>query len=701
MKPKLLLYLTADTNPRKNAVAATLSWAAEAAGWFFEVYYDAYRIGDHYGGGDPDWMPPGSLTGGVMTGAHHHERLYLLLHRFETTVLIDGPVAFGPVLEQLEVPRFHVAGIVETYQQAFQVLGLSLPETALVVDARPRADLAGIDAYLYPEIANRRALGLEMHSLGEGDLAHLARAGVQQLYTLYLGAKGLKKLAEMTSALRPDGTPANTAWPPEALDTLQPEDDFATLTERVARRWLESCAGGWILADPTAVAAWLPEAWRERRLAIYSKPQRRIIQRLEDELTKSTSAVLGRQYEDGDFFALSSLGLAFQLIDPCRPPFPVLRLAGYRWVSDSQRAEPSAQEPGDEQLRTWAREGRVLVSVIFWTGMIREVENLYRIVDLVALTRMKGGLALTIPALEYQPEAPLELLRTPLERGGVFPHLEMLLASCGMGASIESRMPEGRLAEHLRAAQCALDRLGVPAEWRPQGWWATMDPIMQPVAQPRLPLTPSIQPRKPFLQLRYQSPAVQGTPKPPPALEDEDRALDTASPAAPARRPSMRRRAGNWVREHGLRSLLAPYRPYEFFTPGPIRPEVVEAVRGAGLRYMFSKAGFGLPPTVLHQDAEFIALNYTVGQWDGWTPFETINTVHDLRQAERHLLGAKRPGWLVGTLDTCLWAFTGPIWERAAGLHAIATFVARGGDSGRLINVTPGVVARYARLLNG
>jgi hypothetical protein len=54
----------------------------------------------------------------------------------------------------------------------------------------------------------------------------------------------------------------------------------------------------------------------------------------------------------------------------------------------------------------------------------------------------------------------------------------------------------------------------------------------------------------------------------------------------------------------------------------------------------------------------------------------------------------------VGQLDTCLWAFTGPIWERAAGLRAIADFVARGGDSGRLMNVTPRVVARYARLLN-
>jgi REP element-mobilizing transposase RayT len=368
------------------------------------------------------------------------------------------------------------------------------------------------------------------------------------------------------------------------------------------------------------------------------------------------------------------------------PPAPVGVPTGVTGITES--------EPDDDQLRAWAREGRVLVSVIFWTGMIRELENLPRVIDLVALTRMKGGLALTLPALEYQPEGPLELLRIPLDRGGVFPHLELMLASCGLGATIESRMPEGWLAQYLLATNAAFDRLGVPLAWRPKGWWATMDAEMRPLPKPRLPITPKFQAHAPFLQLRYQSPGGQQAPAPASA-----RAVGSAAPPAAARHPGLKRQLGDWVREHGLRAMLAPYRPYEFFAPGPLRKEVIEALRGAGLRYWFSKAGFGRPPTILYQDADVIALNYTVGHWDGWTPFETINSVADLRHAERRLLATKRPGWLVGTLDTCLWAFTGPIWERASGLRAIADFVARGGDSKRLINVTPGVIARYARLL--
>ncbi len=721
MKPKLLLYLTADANPAKNAVAATLAWAAQAAGWFFEVYYDAYRLGEHYGGGDPAWLPPGYLTGGTMVGAHHHERLYLLLHRFETVVFTDGPVAFLPTLEQLDVPRHAVSGFADLYTRAFKVLGQSMPEQAVVIDARPRRDLAGVDAYLYPDIADKRALGLEITALTVDDVRGLAQAGLRRVQLSLVGERGQQKLkgllAEITVALKLD----------EPIDVLAPEDDYGSITERVVRRWrkprsgwVEEPVGGWVLADPTAVASWIPDASRDRRLAIYSKPQSLVLKRLKDELWEVSGlerTVFGRQYEDSDFFALSALGLPFQLIDPCRPPFPVLRMTEYRWETEQAAPQANRQtplnladsEPTDEQLRAWAREGRVLTSVIFWTGMIREMENLPRVLDLVALSKMKGALALTVPAMEYQPEA-LELLRVPLERGGVFPHLEILLASCGMGAAIESRLPAGFLSDYLQESNYELERLGVPAEWRPQGWWATMDPEMLPLPRPKLPLTPKLQAQRPFLQLRYHSPASTAVVPPPPLPEEIEEAEhpapadgDTrAMPPAhtPARRPGLKRRLGNWVREHGLRAMLAPYRPYEFYAPGPIRKEVVEAVRGAGLRYMFSKAGFGTPPTVLYQDADFIALNYTVGHWDGWTPFETINTVDDLRRAEKKLLRAGRPGWLVGQLDTCLWAFTGPIWERAHGLREIADFVARGGDSGRLINVTPRVVARYARLLN-
>ena len=700
MKPRLLLYLTAASVAERNAVAATLAWAAERAGWLFEVDYDAYRLGEHYGGGDPDEAPEGLLTGGTLIGGRRHERLYLLLHRFDTLVITQGDVAFDAALRQIGVARLAPTNAHELYEQAFAALGVPLPTSSVILDAAPQPGLRGLDAYGYPEIIERQALAFEASALTAKTLAWLAAHNARDLRTLWLGDAQARRLA----ALAPSD--ASLASLP-ALEELSPSDTFQSVTERLARRWLPAYRGGWVLADPLTVSAWLPEAARERRLAIYGKPQREIIRRLRDELAASQAAVLGRQYEDADFFDLSELGIAFQLIDPARPPFPALRHAGYDWSAGSSAAlaAPGAEEPDDAQLARWAAEGRVLTSLIFWTGMIRELENLPQIVDLVALTRLKAGLALTVPALEYQPEGPLESLRVPLERGGVYPHLELLLASCGLGAAIESRMPPGRLAAYLAASQRRLDELGLPPSMRPVGWWTTMDPDMIALPQPKLPVMPALERGAPFVRLRYTSASAQlaeaqraeARELEPPAdvgAEAASEATDRAEATL-----SRKQRIGAWARAHGFDAMLAPYRPYEHFAPGDPRPDVLAAARAAGLRYMFSKAGFGDPPRALSLDRDFIALNYTAGRWDGWTPFETINDPRDLRSAEKRLLARREPGWLVGTLDSCLWTFSGPIWRRGAALHEIATYLAGGGDSGRLVNVTPRVVARYARLI--
>ena len=154
------------------------------------------------------------------------------------------------------------------------------------------------------------------------------------------------------------------------------------------------------------------------------------------------------------------------------------------------------------------------------------------------------------------------------------------------------------------------------------------------------------------------------------------------------------------VEKAGLQQHFLPYRPYEFFRAGPLKNDIVEAVKSSGLSYMFSKSGFGPAPIILYQDEDFIALNYTAGQWDGWTPFETVNDVSDLRTAERSLSRRKRPGWIVSTIDSCLWTFGGEFWKSGGRLYRIAEFCAGGGDSGRLINVRPHTVSRYARIMD-
>ena len=68
-------------------------------------------------------------------------------------------------------------------------------------------------------------------------------------------------------------------------------------------------------------------------------------------------------------------------------------------------------------------------------------------------------------------------------------------------------------------------------------------------------------------------------------------------------------------------------------------------------------------------------------------------------RAERRLLQARQPGWLVSNVDSPLWALPGERWEHGSRIYRMAALAARGGASGQLVNVTPNVVARYARTL--
>jgi hypothetical protein len=256
--------------------------------------------------------------------------------------------------------------------------------------------------------------------------------------------------------------------------------------------------------------------------------------------------------------------------------------------------------------------------------------------------------------------------------------VELLLACSGGGVLLESEAPAEQFSRALRRAVDELaDRLG-GRDRLPRGWWPLMDAPLIPRAPRRL----VTHPEAPYLRVRYQ-------PHPPEAAGDGD---DTA-------RGRTRRSPRALVRESPLGALFEPARPFTDFRPGAPGRAVLEAVRDAGFEYALTASAFSGPPRAVVDVPGLVALTYTAGRWDGWSPFITVNGLSDLRRAERRLLRGGRPGWLIGTLDTCLWAFTGEVWDRGRELYAICRWIAEGGSAGRLVNVTPRTAARYARLL--
>jgi hypothetical protein len=642
-RPKLLLYLAAADDPMRLAVGPTLAAAAERAGWRFECYYDALRRGRHFGGGDPASAPPGWPNGSLVAGGRHADELRWLATHHEISAVGDPLSSLWPALEELGAHA--VARSTEprhVYEAAFAHLGEPVPRLALVVDATPQgAHAVNLAPYLYPAL-----LG------GEPTIGLEASAGRDALD------------AERFEGLFVD---PKVSWL-DSNDGFVGDRDYAGLTAELAERYAD-WAQGVLLGDPDLVAAQLGRAARLRLVPLYGRPQVDAVARAQGIVSRAREPIYGRQYDDRDFFELARHGRGLQVVD-AGPPFE----SGRGMSAPPPDAEVA--EPDDEELERWAREGRVLSTLLFWCGMVRELDCLPRLIDLAAETGVAAGLVTTAEALELAGGAPLFLLGVPRGRGGTSGSLEVLLGSTGRGVAAETLLPHEGFATALEEAFAATaSRL--PPALRAEGWWPLLDAPLQPARPPRV-------------AWRSSGPRILFTPRGSASADEGG--------AAPARK-DLRSLARGFAARTSLERLLEPRRPFEDQRPGGLDLNVVEAVHQAGFSYMWTKAAFGRP-AVLFRREDFVALTLTAGNWDGWSPFYTVGGVRDLRRAERRLLRSGRPGWLVGTIDSPLWALSGEVLERGSALYRMADVTARGGASGRLVNVTPRVVARYARLLD-
>jgi hypothetical protein len=634
-RPRLLIFFAPADHPHRDAVCATLSWLAAAEGRLFECYYDGVPSGVHFGGGLPWRVDPADLRGGTFIGGRHVEQFEILLDRFECQAACLGGTIFSPLLSAAEVPlRAKSDDVVEFYRQLFTDSSVEWPDTLCVVGRGE--DAVSAIPYACQEIAHRRVLGI-----ADGDVG---------------AVEGLSPGMTVEHLWSSDGPPRGS------------ESSVEYRSLAMASRWHESTRG-YLLGDPELIGRWIPTAVRKGWAPVYGIPQVNIVNQLSPQL-ETVPVVWGRQQDDADFLALSKAGVAFQLIDPGRPPFPVISES----TRDGIRAAQRSPEPPDDELSRWAEEGRVVSTVIFWAGMVRELECFYALAEILQGTRLNAGVALTTPAFEFADTNPLSLVGVGRDLGGLADQVDLLVASAGLGGMIESAAPPERFARTLDASVAALSKLVRAGDQLPKGWWGVMDAPLLPRQLSRV----SVQASPPALKLRYRR-----------------RPLMPLAGGTAAGRADMRSR----IRESPLGKLFEPIRPFDEFRPGGPLRSVLGAVGAAGFEYAMTKAEFGAPPTIVTGVEGLTVLNYTAGRWDGWTPFETINDMGDVDRAERRLLRGGRPGWLVGGIDACLWTFSGHILDRGRELREICMRLARGGASGRLINVTPRTAARYARLL--
>lgn len=465
---RLWLLISHLERPDVHLAIPTVAWIARKAGVEFECYLESERSGRLF-----------ARTGSTVLGGRHHQQFNYLNAAFDVEVILLGPTSvFRSSIDAFGTPLLtETDSLIDLYEILLAEAGLDDADHRLLfgpVDpVEGKAGPIEIGPYLFPDIFYREALAFPASSLDEAaDLA--TERPLEAVHQLFLS---LTQKKEVLSAF------------PQAdqIDAVREEDTIGTVTLRIAERWKHR-AEGVAFGDPPAILSQLSSLCRESRIAVYApKEKLNPSDVVYSAYTEETSAIsddvvrlaeevgnrvlVGRQTGDGDLFAWSKSGVCLQIMDPNRPPFPVVKTVAHRW------AEPERDlfdlEPDDAQLRRYAEEGKLLSTLLWHSGEMAHNEAMVNLLDLVSYTGVKMGIGVHAARYETCPQL-WEMLNVPRERGGVQGLIEPLLHSGGMGVLAEVGCPPHLLQEHCEEAMSRIRALAGEGS-APRGYYAFMD----------------------------------------------------------------------------------------------------------------------------------------------------------------------------------------------------------------------------------
>jgi len=633
---KLLLFLTSYANPQRDMIAATLAWVAEKLDLNFEVYYESYFSGKHFSPYKRE-----DHFGSTVIGGFHRERFYLLNRLFEVEYAIYGQ---SRLFSSSFLKTIRANIIVETqdlldfYQKIFSHFKVQLPKEIVLVETRPfrgnlivhsknknqgcfkkvftslrgkfssnrkplPPNLINVSPYCYPEIFYRQALGIGYTSPFSFDFHKIA--DLTNIDTLFLPNNKIDEIKKQGFNVK-------------VIDEFQQGDTYWSITNRIMSRW-RNHSNGIAFSDPVLTSYWLPWLCRHKKLAVYEPLMEHVRSQMRDlVLDTENKLIYGRHSSDRDITELSKDDIIWNIIDPGRPSFPIIEEANYQMYQPKKNYYEL--EPDGDALKSFADEQKILCTVLFYCPDIRHTEVLPRILELATLTKMKTGIAITAQWYQMVPEI-LEMVNIPLENGGVFPNIEPLLCSAGMGVGVEAKgfLKEITLRNHLMEAKRLISAT-VGSKFLPKGHY-------------------------PFLDTLKDYPY-------------SNRVFKHTSSADPA---------FNVLEDLGFEYSIT------YLSPGK--------------------------PRVVYKSEKFIAINHTSKQWHPYSPFLVMSDLNEIKKIEHDLVSKGKPGWIIVSLDSPLWMFSYYQWQKSNTLFETISYILHGGKTGKLINTTPHVISRYARIL--
>jgi hypothetical protein len=566
-KKKMLMFISSLELTEVSVIIPTIAWIAEKKGLIYEAYLESERDGTLF-----------AKTGSTVIGGNHFQQFNYLNAYYDISYVIYGKVG----LYQSSIKSFAADIIIETddidelYEALKNKYQVSEEHTVLFDAAYGKEGTSSHEfiPYFYPEILFREAWG-------------------------YIGERGNYE----------DRT--DLTYIEAVADDARVED----ISSKVANHFADDTKGV-AFGDPDIILSVMATLCRDKYVSLYGPVVKKdnkdiVVSAYTEEATNvmdvieklteksGNKVIVGRQTGDGDIFELGKRGICIKIMDPNRPAFPSVTTIPYQWNNKTRGWDE--EEPDDEELIKYAKQGKILTSLIWHSGEIAHNEAMVNLMDLGSFTGIKMGFG--VHAARYQTSLQLwELLSIDRSQGGVRGLIEPILHSGGMGIMTEFNCPPEYLKMHCEQANKEISAIAGKAGM-PKGYMSFLDTDLK-------------------------------------TLTD-------------------------------------------------INEDIFKAVEDVGFDYFISSA---LPGRnrIVYNGKQMIAFNQTPRNVCAGSPYVRMSVVEDLYESER-----MSPGWVIGTLDSPVVAFSPYIWNKGNRFMEIVNWMVHGD----VINVLPHTISRYARIL--
>ena len=454
-KKDLIFFYSHENCPARATALPVLAWLAEKN----DLEYDGYFCVRPSLADIGDAMP--------YTGNKHDEQFYytanFFQHIFFFALTEETPIQFDRFLEargNSTIIKKRSNDLVDFYTEVFALFEESIPTEAVVFPSTKfpfpnegmdfgTFQIAGeskLDTYCYPEIFFRKALALH-YELSDVQVLRLVSMGLKKVYLMYCPDDAVERFKGMGLEV-------------EVIDTLKPDDNYATLTGRIAERWIDQ-AKGFSLGNDSITLRWTPKYLRERILsiaAVKSLPQAaEMLGDLTDRV--GNKLVWGSQvYDDTIISDLSKHDIVFSLVHDVELGITIKDTIQMpkSWLNDAP--DPWEEEQSDEFLKEQLDAGKIPVCFVHYASDLGHLPVLARHLDMHSIDGIVDGFAFPATYWLYAEEQ-LEQLYISKEMGGIFPSSEPLLASAGMGVATEAQnyLSSEILIENLQKAKAIIE----------------------------------------------------------------------------------------------------------------------------------------------------------------------------------------------------------------------------------------------------